>query len=69
MTTLLNYLAVLAVAALLLGPSLYGALRDRRIDRELRAARRSGRTVPEKSRSEQPIRRTPRAAVRHAPGH
>ncbi|MFB7172715.1 hypothetical protein ACFCYM_18075 [Streptomyces sp. NPDC056254] len=37
MNTLLSYLAVLAVAALLLAPSLYGALRERRIDRQIRA--------------------------------
>ncbi|MEU9250910.1 hypothetical protein AB0D66_03570 [Streptomyces sp. NPDC048270] len=38
MNTLLNYLAVLAVAALLLAPALYGAARERRIDRQLREA-------------------------------
>lgn len=37
MNTFLDYLVVLAIAVLLLGPSLYGALRDRRIDRQLRA--------------------------------
>ncbi|MER6446642.1 hypothetical protein DEJ51_22245 [Streptomyces venezuelae] len=37
MTTFVNYLAVLALVALVLGPSLYGILRDRRIDRQLRA--------------------------------
>ncbi|MCX4805642.1 hypothetical protein ACFWWM_14650 [Streptomyces sp. NPDC058682] len=37
MNTFVNYLAVLAIAALLLGPSLYGILRDRRIDQQLRA--------------------------------
>ncbi|OKK20665.1 hypothetical protein AMK16_09455 [Streptomyces sp. CB00455] len=35
---LLDYLLVLAVAALLLAPALYGILRDRRIERELRLA-------------------------------
>ncbi|MFE5860125.1 hypothetical protein ACFQ77_06125 [Streptomyces virginiae] len=39
MTTFVSYLAVLAVAALVLGPSLYGILRDRRIDQQIRAAR------------------------------
>ncbi|MFJ4778482.1 hypothetical protein [Streptomyces sp. NPDC088762] len=38
MHTFLNYLVVLAVAALLLGPSLYGVARERRIDRQLRGA-------------------------------
>ncbi|MFG2980613.1 hypothetical protein ACGFYQ_05055 [Streptomyces sp. NPDC048258] len=38
MSTFVNYLAVLAIAAVLLGPSLYGARRDRRVDRQLRAA-------------------------------
>ncbi|MFE1559372.1 hypothetical protein ACFW6V_30835 [Streptomyces sp. NPDC058734] len=38
MNTFLDYLTVLAVAALLLAPALYGALRDRRTDRELAAA-------------------------------
>ncbi|MEJ8642560.1 hypothetical protein WKI68_16345 [Streptomyces sp. MS1.HAVA.3] len=37
MNTFLSYLAVLAIATLLLAPSLYGALRDRRIDRQMRA--------------------------------
>ncbi|MFD7262636.1 hypothetical protein [Streptomyces sp. NPDC059874] len=38
MNTLVNYLVVLAVAALLLGPSLYGIARERGIDRQLREA-------------------------------
>ncbi|MFG2998037.1 hypothetical protein [Streptomyces sp. NPDC048340] len=38
MTTFLDYLVVLAVAALLLAPSLYGTARERRIDRQLRKA-------------------------------
>ncbi|MFJ9337877.1 hypothetical protein ACIRP0_01140 [Streptomyces sp. NPDC101733] len=38
MSTFLDYLTVLALAALLLAPALYGALRERRIDRQLRAA-------------------------------
>ncbi|CAM5638707.1 hypothetical protein [Streptomyces avidinii] len=37
MTTFVSYLVVLAFAALLIGPGLYGILRDRRIDRQLRA--------------------------------
>ncbi|MCF3180337.1 hypothetical protein IPZ70_10360 [Streptomyces polychromogenes] len=58
MNTFLDYLTVLAVAALLLAPSLYGALQDRRIDRRLRAAagdgRRSGREEPGRGRSARP---------------
>ncbi|MFD7557642.1 MULTISPECIES: hypothetical protein [unclassified Streptomyces] len=38
MTTILNYLVVLAVAALLAGPALYGIARERRIDRQLHEA-------------------------------
>ncbi len=38
MNTFLNYLVVLAVAALLLAPALYGTVRERRIDRQLREA-------------------------------
>ncbi|GGR75826.1 hypothetical protein [Streptomyces nojiriensis] len=37
MTTFVSYLAVLAIAALVLGPGLYGILRDRRIDQQIRA--------------------------------
>ncbi|MGW7328449.1 hypothetical protein ACWGIU_07520 [Streptomyces sp. NPDC054840] len=37
MTTFVNYLAVLAIAALVLAPGLYGILRDRRIDQQIRA--------------------------------
>ncbi|MGR4882033.1 hypothetical protein ACIPUC_21930 [Streptomyces sp. LARHCF249] len=60
MTTFLNYLIVLAVAALLLGPSLYGALRERRIDRQLRAAGQRPRTAPHRRV------RPARVALRHA---
>ncbi|MCJ0871425.1 hypothetical protein [Streptomyces sp. AP-93] len=38
MNTFLDYLVVLAVAALLLAPALYGAARERRVDRQIRAA-------------------------------
>ncbi|MFC9299064.1 hypothetical protein ACFTWH_18360 [Streptomyces sp. NPDC057011] len=38
MSTFLNYLTVLALAALLLAPALYGLARERRIDRQLREA-------------------------------
>ncbi|MFJ6047891.1 hypothetical protein [Streptomyces sp. NPDC092307] len=37
MTTFVSYLVVLAFVVLVLGPSLYGILRDRRIDRQIRA--------------------------------
>ncbi|MGW6978621.1 hypothetical protein ACWGE1_04055 [Streptomyces sp. NPDC054932] len=37
MTTFVSYLVVIAFAALLIGPGLYGILHDRRIDRQLRA--------------------------------
>ncbi|WP_043194307.1 hypothetical protein [Streptomyces sp. NRRL F-2664] len=37
MNTFLSFLAVLALAALLLAPSLYGFRHERRIDRQLRA--------------------------------
>ncbi|MEU3723896.1 hypothetical protein [Streptomyces sp. NPDC031705] len=40
MNTFLDYLTVLAVAALLLAPALYGALHDRRTARQLAAAAR-----------------------------
>ncbi|MFJ3877097.1 hypothetical protein ACIPW5_06520 [Streptomyces sp. NPDC090077] len=39
MNTFLDYLTVLAVAALLLAPALHGALHERRVERQLRAAR------------------------------
>ncbi|MFE1786970.1 hypothetical protein ACFW7J_00975 [Streptomyces sp. NPDC059525] len=39
MNTFLDYLTVLAVAALLLAPSLHGLLHERRIDRQLRPER------------------------------
>ncbi|MEU9717138.1 hypothetical protein [Streptomyces sp. NPDC047976] len=47
MNTFLDYLTVLAVAALLLAPALYGALRDRRTDRELAAAARERLVAPD----------------------
>ncbi|RKT06820.1 hypothetical protein BX286_4867 [Streptomyces sp. 3211.6] len=40
MNTLLDYLTVLTVAALLLAPSLHGLLHERRIDRQLGPERR-----------------------------
>ncbi|MET9856986.1 hypothetical protein ABZY57_29150 [Streptomyces sp. NPDC006450] len=66
MNTLLDYLVVLAVAALLLGPALYGTARERRLDRQIRAARQADRPPRHQHR---PARtRTLRMAVRHAPG-
>lgn len=38
MNTFLSLLAALALAALVLAPSLYGVARERRIDRQLREA-------------------------------
>ncbi|MFE0581348.1 MULTISPECIES: hypothetical protein [unclassified Streptomyces] len=38
MTTFVNFLVVLALATLLIGPALYLNHRDRRTDRQLRAA-------------------------------
>ncbi|WP_327254878.1 hypothetical protein [Streptomyces sp. NBC_01244] len=53
MNTFLDYLVVLAVAALLLGPALYGAARERRLDRQIRAAderrRRERQSAPARS--------------------
>lgn len=46
MDTLLSYLTILAIAALLLTPSLYGALRERRLDRQIRAAERAESVRP-----------------------
>ncbi len=69
MNTFLDFLVVLAIAALLLGPALYGALRDRRIDRQLRAAKQRAQVIREGHGSAQPRGRTPRVSVRHAPGH
>ncbi|WP_428952403.1 hypothetical protein [Streptomyces sp. cg35] len=40
MNTAMNYLTVLFVFLLLAAPSLYGIAHDRRIDRQLRQARR-----------------------------
>lgn len=66
MNTLLSYLTVLAVAALLLAPSLYGALRERRLDRQIRAA--AGQPV-EPARPAVVIRAPdPRIAVTVQPG-
>ncbi|MER5934295.1 hypothetical protein [Streptomyces sp. NPDC002054] len=69
MNTLLNYLTVLAVAALLAGPALYGVLHERRIDRQLRAARQRTRVevVRAGRRSAQARPGTARVALRHAP--
>ncbi|MER5729742.1 hypothetical protein ABT084_15615 [Streptomyces sp. NPDC002138] len=43
MNTFLNYLTVLAVAALLLAPALLGLARERRTDRQLSAAAAAAR--------------------------
>ncbi|MGW7435007.1 hypothetical protein [Streptomyces sp. NPDC054849] len=68
MNTLLSYLAVLAIAVLLLAPGLYGALRDRRIDRQLRAVETRLVWLPrQKAGGLPPTARRPRA--RHAAMH
>ncbi|MER5441026.1 hypothetical protein [Streptomyces sp. NPDC002790] len=46
MNTAMNYLAVLFVFLLLASPSLYGMAHDRRIDRQLREARRNAEQPP-----------------------
>ncbi|MCY0927876.1 hypothetical protein OTB20_16970 [Streptomyces sp. H27-H1] len=69
MNTLLDYLLVLAVAALLAGPTLYGALGERRLDRQIRAAEQEAQVLRDRHRREQAGARTPRVSVRHAPGH
>lgn len=68
MNTFLDFLVVLAVAALLLGPSLYGAARERRIDRQIRAVRQQPHTPRTRTRPERTRPRAARVAVRHAPG-
>ncbi|MFD8571917.1 hypothetical protein [Streptomyces sp. NPDC057694] len=50
MNTAMNYLTVLFVFLLLAGPSLYGIARDRRIDREIRAAREAREADERRSR-------------------
>ncbi|MER5872065.1 hypothetical protein [Streptomyces sp. NPDC002044] len=72
MNTFLDYLTVLALAAFLAGPALYGALGDHRTDRQLRTAPR-GRprhpgTVRDARPRTEPRPAAPRLAVRHAPG-
>ncbi|MCY0948390.1 hypothetical protein [Streptomyces sp. H27-S2] len=70
MNTFFDYLTVLAIATLLAGPALYGALGDHRTDRQLRTAPRGRprhpRTVRDARRGPRPA--APRIAVRHAPG-
>ncbi|MFD9406621.1 hypothetical protein ACFWBN_06290 [Streptomyces sp. NPDC059989] len=68
MNSFLNYLAVLAVAALLLAPALYGIVRDRRIDRQIRAAQQREQLIRHGHRRPQPRPRAARIALRHAPG-
>lgn len=55
MNTLLSYLAVLALAAAVLAPSLYGLLRDHRTDQQIRTAARrrvlAGHPLPRQRRS------------------
>ncbi|MFB6617015.1 hypothetical protein ACIGFK_05005 [Streptomyces sp. NPDC085524] len=56
MTTIVNYLVVLTVAALLAGPALYGAARERRIGRQLHEAAAG--------RSREKVRRTQKSSSR-----
>ncbi|MFJ6568427.1 hypothetical protein ACIQNU_13455 [Streptomyces sp. NPDC091292] len=49
MNALLDYLTVAAVFVLMLAPSAYGHLHERRIDRQLRIAERSGTEAPDRS--------------------
>ncbi|MDK9494780.1 hypothetical protein QEZ40_003414 [Streptomyces katrae] len=60
MNTFLDYLTVLAVAALLLAPALYGALHDHRTDRQLAEAARARSTEPRPAPA--PRRTAPRPA-------
>lgn len=53
MTTFLSFLAVLAIAALVLAPFLYGMVRERRIDRQLRKAAAGRSPVVHTTRSTQ----------------
>ncbi|MFD3873642.1 hypothetical protein [Streptomyces sp. NPDC058623] len=67
MNTFLSYLAVLAVAALLLAPSLYGLLRERRVDRQLRAVENRVVWLPRQKaggRTPAPVRHGRRPLVR-----
>lgn len=70
--TLLNLLTVLALAAPLLAPALYGALRERRIDRQLAAAARGEPAAPGRgpapAADRSPQRGGARSAARHR-GH
>ncbi len=66
MNTFLSYLAVLAVAALLLAPSLYGVLRDRRTDRELRAVETRLVWLPRQKAGGMPPTPGPRHGIRSA---
>ncbi|MFD3808225.1 hypothetical protein ACFWSF_30250 [Streptomyces sp. NPDC058611] len=74
MNTFLDYLTVLAVAALLVAPALYGALGDHRTDRQLRTAAGQRRQRPRTIRAglgrtrTEPRPAAVRLAVRHAPG-
>lgn len=65
--TLLDYLVVLAIAALLLGPSLHGIARDRRIDRQLRRAQHRARIIRDGHPRERAHSGPARIALRNAP--
>ncbi|MEU1482226.1 hypothetical protein [Streptomyces sp. NPDC005752] len=65
MNTFLSYLAIAALFALVLLPALVGLARERRIDRELRDARRGrGETPPRTAGAAQPVTATRRPYIR-----
>jgi len=65
MNTILSYLVIAALFALVLLPTFLGLARERRIDRELRDAERRGQAAPpETEGAAQPVRATRRPYVR-----
>ncbi|MER5554977.1 hypothetical protein ABT001_25460 [Streptomyces sp. NPDC002793] len=65
MNTFMNYLAVAVLFALVLLPALVGLARERRIDRELRDARRDQEaTPPREAGAAQPVVVTRRPYLR-----
>ncbi|MBM7441239.1 hypothetical protein [Streptomyces sp. HB132] len=65
MNTFLSYLAIAALFALVLLPALVGLARERRIDRELRDARRGmGEAPPRTAGAVRPVTATRRPYIR-----
>ncbi|MFD4027589.1 hypothetical protein ACFWRV_29360 [Streptomyces sp. NPDC058576] len=66
MNTFLNYLVVAALFALVLAPVALGVARERRIDRQLRAAERGWRVAgpPETESAARPVTATRRPHLR-----